>query len=119
MKRNHLVIGLVLLSSLASAQIYSGQKGVVKLIGEAPKETITAVSRTLVGKLDLTSKRFNIKQSMSTFTFSQGDQQKQHAEENFWEVEKFPHATFLGEIINDTDFTKDGKFLLWLSCKMV
>jgi len=110
MKRNSLFIGLILLSGLANAQIYSGQKGVVKLIGEAPKETITAESRTLIGKLDLAGKRFNIKQPMSTFSFSQGDLQKKHAEENFWEVEKFPHATFSGEIVNDTDFTKDGSY---------
>jgi polyisoprenoid-binding protein YceI len=107
---NFLLIGLVAISSLANAQIYSGQKGTIKLTGEAPQETITAESTALVGKLDVASKKFNFRQSMNTFSFSQGDLQKKHAEESFWEVERYPYATFSGEVINDTDLAKDGTY---------
>lgn len=110
MKWISLVVGLITLSGFASAQIYSGQKGVVKLSGEAPQETITAESSTLVGKLDVASKKFNFRQAMNTFSFSQGDLQKKHAEETYWEVDKYPHATFAGEIINDMDLSKDGTY---------
>jgi polyisoprenoid-binding protein YceI len=110
-KNNHyLMMGLILLSGFANAQIFIGQKGETKILGEAPKETITAESTALVGKLDLTNKKFNFKQPMNTFSFSQGDLQKKHAEENFFEVEKYPNALFSGEIINDTDISKDGTY---------
>jgi YceI-like domain len=110
MRKKYLLIVLIGLSGLVNAQIYSGQKGVIKLTGEAPQETITAESTTLVGKLDLAKKQFNFRQAMNTFSFSQGDLQKKHAEETFWEVDKYPHATFSGEIINDTDLSKDGTY---------
>jgi polyisoprenoid-binding protein YceI len=93
---------------VASAQVYSGQKGVVKLRGEAPQETITAESSALAGKLDASTRRFNFK--LNTFSFSQGDLQKKHAEESYFEVDKFPHATFTGEIINDVNVGKDGVY---------
>jgi hypothetical protein len=110
MNKNSLFIGLIALSGFANAQIYSGQKGIVKLAGDAPQERITAESANLVGKLDLTSKKFNFRQAMNTFSFSQGDLQKKHAEETFWEVDKFPHSTFSGEIINDIDLSQDGTY---------
>src|SRR5688572_15513149 len=102
MSRAFVFVVLMIMASVANAQIYSGQKGQIKLAGEAPQETITAESTSLVGKLDLASKKFNFKQAMNTFSFSQGDLQKKHAEETFWEVDKYPNATFSGSIINDT-----------------
>ncbi|GHN01178.1 hypothetical protein WSM22_26670 [Cytophagales bacterium WSM2-2] len=108
--RKVLFIGILTISGFAKAQLYSGQKGVVKLAGEAPKETITAESSSLVGKLDLAAKKFNFRQPLNGFLFSQGELQKKHAEENFWEIDKFPNATFSGEIINDTDLSKDGTY---------
>jgi hypothetical protein len=108
--KNYVLIGLILFSGFSQAQIFSGQKGSIKLFGEAPKETITAESGALVGKLDLSTRKFNFKQAMNTFIFSQGDLQKKHAEENFWEVSKYANATFSGEIVNDTEISKDGTY---------
>jgi polyisoprenoid-binding protein YceI len=102
-------LNLMSLSTIVQGQIYSGQKGLVKLKGEAPNETITAESTTLVGKLDVTSRRFNFKQPLNSFTFSQGDLQKKHAEESYWEISRYPSATFSGEIINDFVITKNGE----------
>lgn len=73
---------LALAASAAQAQIWSGQKGKVRLRGEAPQEIITAESAALVGKLDISSKKFNFKQPLNTFSFSQGELQKKHAEES-------------------------------------
>ncbi|SRR5258707_2197539 len=94
----------------AHSQIYSGQKGKVKLRGEAPQEIITAESSALAGKLDVISRRFNFKQPLNTFSFSQGDLQKKHAEESYFEVKQFPNATFTGEIINDITLDKNGVY---------
>jgi hypothetical protein len=99
---------LLLVASVAPGQIYSGQKGKVKLRGEAPQEIITAESASLAGKLDASSRKFNFKQPMNMFTFSQGDLQKKHAEESYFEVKQFPSATFTGEIINDINLDANG-----------
>jgi polyisoprenoid-binding protein YceI len=105
---NIFLIFFIAISGLCNAQIYSGQKGVVKLMGESPQETITAESSTLLGKLDIGSRKFNFKQSLVTFSFKKGELQTKHAQEDYWEVEKYPNATFSGEIINDTNLSKDG-----------
>jgi hypothetical protein len=105
-----LFTALMLISCVAKGQLYSGQKGKVKLRGDAPQEIITAESASLVGKLDATSKRFNFKQPLNAFTFSQGDLQKKHAEESYFEIKQFPFASFLGEIINDISFEKNGVY---------
>jgi polyisoprenoid-binding protein YceI len=110
MKINLLTMGFVFLNFTAVPQVYSGQKGKVTLRGEAPQEIITATSNSLYGKLDRVSKKFNFKQPLNTFSFSQGDLQKKHAEESYWEVKQFPYATFSGEIINDVNLDKDGVY---------
>lgn len=111
MKIRLLVISLlVLVASIAHGQILSGQKGKVRLRGEAPQEIITAESSALAGKLDVNSKKFNFKQPLGTFSFSQGDLQKKHAEESYFEVKQFPNATFAGEIINDVTLDKNGTY---------
>ena len=101
---------LTLMVSIAHGQIYGGQKGKVRLRGEAPQEIITAESAALAGKLDIGSKKFNFKQPLNTFSFSQGDLQKKHAEESYFEVKQYPNATFTGEIINDVALDKSGTY---------
>jgi hypothetical protein len=101
---------LTVATCVAQGQIYSGQKGKAKLRGEAPQEIITAESATLAGKLDAGSKKFNFKQPLNMFSFSQGDLQKKHAEESYFEVKQFPNATFSGEIINDINLENNGVY---------
>ncbi|HTH58068.1 MAG TPA: YceI family protein [Cyclobacteriaceae bacterium] len=110
MKTQVLVFFMALAACAAQGQILSGQKGKVKLRGEAPQEIITAESNALVGKLDVVNKKFNFKQALNTFSFSQGDLQKKHAEESYFEVKQFPNATFSGEIINDVTLEKNGTY---------
>ena len=103
-----LLVLFTLLAAPGNAQVYNGKNGSVKLIGKAPQETVTAESHALVGKLDVASKNFIFKQSLTQFRFSQGDLQKKDAEEIYWETDKFPAATFTGKIINDVDLKVDG-----------
>ena len=104
---------LILFFSLglsATAQIYGGKKGAVKLTGTAPQETIVATSSTLKGKIDAQSMKFNFQQSLDFFSFSQGAMQKKDAEEKYWETDKFPKASFSGIILNQVDLSKDGVY---------
>lgn len=101
---------LLFVLSAVRSQIFSSTNGTVNLKGVAPQETITAKSSNLSSMVDLSTKKFNFKEPLTQFTFSQGDLQKQHAEESYFETDKFPNATFKGEIINDVDFKNDGKY---------
>jgi hypothetical protein len=105
-----LTLLFIAFTQVVFAQIFIGQKGAMKLRGDAPQETITAESATLIGKLDASTKRFNFKQALNAFSFSKGDLQKKHAEESYFEVDKFPNALFTGEIINDINLLKDGTY---------
>jgi polyisoprenoid-binding protein YceI len=91
------------------AQIVSTVKGTLKLKGVAQQETIVAESNTLEGKFDIATRKFNFRQSLNQFSFSQGELQKRDAQEKYWETSKFPYATFKGSIVNDIDFTKNGE----------
>ncbi len=93
-----------------NAQVFSGKNGDIKLSGKAPKETITASSKTLKAKIDIGSKEFNFRQNLNQFAFSQGDLQKKDAEEMYWETDKYPNADFKGKIINDVDLSKNGTY---------
>jgi hypothetical protein len=104
------ILFLLLVSFFAEGQIYSTTKGSIRLEGIAQQETIVAESKTLEGKLDIVTRKFNFRQSLSRFSFSQGELQKKDAEEKYFEVDKYPFATFRGVIINEIDFTKNGDY---------
>lgn len=108
--QKYLLVFLLFFTFSMQAQVYSGKNGTVKLQGKAPQETITAESKALMGKLDVASKYFNFKQSLTQFKFSQGDLQKKDAEEIYWETDKYPNATFTGKIINEVDLKADGVY---------
>ena len=112
MKRIPQILILFLLTTpfLTNGQIYSTSKGAIRLEGIAQQETIIAESKSLEGKLDIATRKFNFRQSLSRFSFSQGELQKKDAEEKYWEVDKYPYATFKGSIINEIDFTKNGDY---------
>ncbi len=84
---------------LSQAQIFEGKGGLVKLKGVAPDETIVAESKTLRSLINSSNGEFNFRQNLRLFSWGQGEKQKKHAEEQFWECDRFPHATFKGKII--------------------
>ncbi len=108
--RYFLLMLLACCTAPAGAQVYNGKNGSVKLIGKAPQETVTAESHALIGKIDVATKHFIFRQSLTQFRFSQGDLQKKDAEEIYWETDKYPSATFTGRIINDVDLKADGVY---------
>ena len=102
------VLFMLFITLTIEAQIYTTSKGAIRLEGVAQQETIVAESKTLEGKFDIGTRKFNFRQSLNQFSFSQGELQKKDAQEKYWETEKFPYASFKGVVINDIDFTKNG-----------
>lgn len=110
MRKILLTITCLLLCFPSYSQLFSGTKGEITLKGEAPLEVITAKSNTLKGKIDATTRKFNFRQTLTSFSFSQGDMQKKDAEDMYWETDKYPYASFRGIILNAIDLTKDGTY---------
>ncbi|HEU5289026.1 MAG TPA: YceI family protein, partial [Cyclobacteriaceae bacterium] len=111
MEKDFVPVLLMLLISLTTeAQVYTTSKGSIRLEGVAQQETIVAESKALEGKFDVATRKFNFRQSLNQFSFSQGELQKKDAQEKYWETEKYPYATFKGMVINDIDFKKNGDY---------
>lgn len=111
MKKDFTPLLLMLLISITvEAQVFTTTKGAIRLEGIAQQETIVAESKTLEGKFDVSTRKFNFRQSLNQFSFSQGELQKKDAQEKYWETDKFPYATFKGVVINDIDFKKNGEY---------
>lgn len=101
---------LIILSITANAQIYQCKDGSLTLTGDAPLEKIVAKSSTLEGLIALNSNEFNFRQNMNNFTFSQGQKQKKHAEEKYWETDQYPYAQYKGKITDDVDLSQEGTY---------
>lgn len=84
-------------------------EGKVKFISDAPLEKIIATSNKLSGVVDTSNGQFAFRIPMSSFIGFNSKLQKEHFEENYLEVVKFPNATFTGKIIEKIDFNKNGE----------
>lgn len=99
------------LSQAAFAQnVYEVEKGEVSFHSEAPQELISASSKQLKGAINVGKKTFVFKIGISSFMGFNTLLQKDHFNENYMESTVFPEATFIGKIIEDIDYTKDGEY---------
>ncbi len=108
------IIILFLLTSLQSykhfpSAVYGTNTGFVSFHSDAPLELITASSKALRGKLDIEKKLFAFTVKISSFQGFNNPLQKEHFNENYLESNQYPNATFSGKIIEDIDFSVDGK----------
>ena len=74
-----------------------------------PLENIEAKSQSLTSVLTTGSNKILFNIPLRTFKFDKS-LMEEHFNEKFLESEKFPEATFLGKIIEDINFEKDGTF---------
>jgi hypothetical protein len=106
-----LVLLFLFCGSLKAAPgLYAADSGVVTFRSEAPQELISATSRSLHGLIDTDKRTFAFRIPMRSFKGFNSGLQREHFNENYVESEKFPEATFRGKIIEQIDFTKDGKY---------
>ncbi len=109
-----IIISLIfLLYSAASAQdnnLFFTNEGKISIKSESKQELIKASSNKMQGLIDYKKKTFVFKVVIRTFNGFNSELQKEHFNEKFMESEIFPEATFLGKIIEDVDFSKDGTF---------
>ena len=113
MKKTVFLIALFLFLHLfvkAITGVYGAVSGTVTFRSEAAQELISATSNSLHGLIDIEKRTFAFRVLVRSFKGFNSGLQEQHFNENYLESEKFPEATFRGKIIEQIDFTKDGKY---------
>lgn len=80
--------------------------GVIKFMSVAPLETVVASSSAAEVALNLQRNEIAIKIPVSSFKGFNSELQRIHFYENFVEGDKFPYATFSGQIIEAIDWNK-------------
>lgn len=113
MKR--IVVIFILLSTLYSNQVALGQvykttKASAYFKSDAPLEIIEAKSKKLKGAIDAKKRTFAFTIPISSFQGFNSPLQREHFNENYLESLEFQKATFTGKIIEQIDFSKDGKY---------
>jgi len=105
---------LSVLPSVSLAQenrnIFSTDNGNVSFRSDAPLELIDASSDKLRAVIDPDKRTFAFRVVIRTFKGFNGELQREHFNENYMEIDKFPEATFTGKIIEQVDLTKDGVY---------
>ena len=106
------LIGVVLFgSSLTFAQAqrkYAVQSGQIHFTSNAELELIKASSPQVRGLLDPANNQFAFTIEVKTFKGFNGELQREHFNEKYMEVEKYPRVSFSGKIIEQVDFSRPG-----------
>jgi len=106
-----LLLCLLLFPALPRAQaINSVKNGTISFHSYAPKELIFAASSQLEGLVNVQKKVFAFRISIMSFKGFNSPLQREHFNENYMESSVYPQASFIGKIIEDVDFTKDGTY---------
>ena len=92
-----LVFVLILLSNWAMAQKYKSSKGTIKFYSEELLENITAINENVNSIFDSESGQIVYSVPIEFFEFEKSLMQE-HFNEKYLESDKYPKATFTGEI---------------------
>ncbi|HRD82294.1 MAG: YceI family protein [Saprospiraceae bacterium] len=108
-----IAIGLCLsLESVAQTGIFKTTSGRITFRSEAPLELIEAASKELSGVLDAAQRTFAFSVPMQSFQGFNSALQREHFNENYMESTRFPKAVFTGKIIESTDLTQPGEYVV-------
>lgn len=105
-----LALQVPLCASAQKTVLYEVKTGSIDFNSNAPQELIHASSSKLRGILDVSKKTFAFKIPIASFRGFNSPLQQEHFNENYMESDVFPEATYTGKIIEDIDFSKDGKY---------
>lgn len=93
------------------AQKYFTRDGNISFFSDAPLEKIEATNSKATSVLDAASGKMEFAVLIKAFQFEKALMQE-HFNENYLESDKYPKATFKGDITNikSVDFSKDGEY---------
>lgn len=101
------------------AEKIKATKSKVYFKSEAPLEIISAESTKLKGVIDTDNKTFGFKINMNSFEGFNSPLQLQHYNENYLETEKYPEASFYGNLLDPIDLSKKGTQAIRVSGKFI
>jgi polyisoprenoid-binding protein YceI len=97
---------------IPGSAVFTASEGNVNFISKAPLETIEAASHKLNGTLDIGKKTFTFSIPINSFDGFNSALQKQYFNENYMESDKLPQATFAGKIVENTDMSMPGTYIV-------
>lgn len=105
------LIIMLLLAVPATAQQYSTRTGRISFFSETPVENIEAISNQAAGMLDASSGKLNVQMLIKSFRFKKR-LMEEHFNENYMESDKYPKASFEGQIaeIGKVDLSRKGSY---------
>ena len=98
-----------LVITLQAQDVFQSTTGEVSFFSKTPVEDIDATCNKLATALNVKTKKFAFKVTITNFEFKKSLMQE-HFNENYMESKKFPKATFEGEITDAVDLTKPGTY---------
>ena len=104
------LLALPLLTRSQDWNLYFTNNGKISFRSDSQQELIKAESDEMRGVIDPVHKTFVFKVTIRSFKGFNSALQQEHFNEKFLESEKYPEASFMGKIIEDIDFTKDGVY---------
>src|ERR1700761_6744586 len=103
--------------SVRAQDIYGTDDGKISFYSKTPVQDINPVSKQLAGAMNAKTKKVFFKVPMRSFVF-QNSLMQEHFNENYVESDKYPNATFNGEIQGNDDLTKDGTYKVTVKGKL-
>ena len=102
---------LLMVSTNVEAQKYFTREGKVSFFSEAPLENIEAHNSKATSVMDASNGRMEFAVLIKAFQFEKALMQE-HFNENYMESDKYPKATFKGNIMNfeSIELDKDGEY---------
>lgn len=112
LKKNLIVMALVLLTSVSYAQgKFYTKTGKISFYSKAPLEEIEGKNKTVTAVIDSKTGAIQFAVQIKGFEF-QKQLMQQHFNENYMESDKYPKAEFKGTITNNSEinYSKDGSY---------
>ena len=97
--RSIIIIALLLISQWGVAQKYKSSDGIIKFYSEEVLEDITAINKDVKSIFDSKTGQLVFSVPISSFDFEKSLMQE-HFNEKYMETEKYPKATFKGNLTN-------------------
>jgi polyisoprenoid-binding protein YceI len=110
---------VLVIGNAAFAQKYFTKSGSVNFFSKTPMENIDATNKKATCVIDSKTGQIEIALLMKAFEFEKALMQE-HFNENYVESDKYPKATFKGNITNiaSVNFTKDGSYPVDITGKL-
>ncbi len=111
-----LLVGFTIGEGFAQGMLYSKNLE-SSFFSEARFENIEAISKKGISAININTGEIAFKIPIRSFVFKNGLMQE-HFNENYLESDKYPNATFSGNMMEGIDLTKDGTYNVIVTGKL-